>query len=164
MNLDQQLLRQYRSGEGLPIAIKSTPLAESLGTKLETIDAAGSRIELSFVVGQQFLQAEEVVHGGIVTTMLGFAMAYAALLAIPEGLSVATINMNVSYLRSAIPGHHSAVAEIERCGRNIVFARAQLLERENKPVATAVSSLAIVRPRRNDVHELVTGAPRQVIV
>jgi uncharacterized protein (TIGR00369 family) len=164
MNLDQQLLRQYRSGEGLPLAIRSTSLAESLGTKLEKIDALGSRIELSFVVGQQYLQAEDVLHGGIVTTMLDFAMAYAALLAIPEGLSVATINMNISYLRSATPGHYRAVAEIERCGKNIVFARAQLLCHENKPVATAVSSLAIVAPRRKQVYGPPDGSSIQVNV
>ena len=34
-----------------------------------------------------------------------------------------------------------------------MFARAQLLDRENKVVATAVSSLAIVAPRRNQVHK-----------
>jgi uncharacterized protein (TIGR00369 family) len=158
MNLDQRLLRQYQLGEGLPAAVKSSSLAESLGTKLEKIDIAGPRIELSFVVGQQFLQAEDVVHGGIVTTMLDFAMAYAALLAIPDGLSVATINMNVSYLRSARSGQFRAVAEVERCGKKVVFARAQLLDRETKAVATAVSSLAIVAPRRKQVNELAAGA------
>ncbi|WP_375779368.1 PaaI family thioesterase [Bradyrhizobium sp. ma5] len=96
MNLDQQLFRQYQSGARLPAAIKSTSLAESLETKLEKIDLAGPRIELSFVVGRQFLQAEDVVHGGAVSTMLDFGMVYAALLAIPDGLSVATINMNVT--------------------------------------------------------------------
>ena len=158
MNLDQRLLRQYQSGEGLPAVVKSSSLAESMGTKLEKIDIAGPRIELSFFVGEQFLQAEDVVHGGIVTTMLDFAMAYAALLAIPDGLSVATINMNVSYLRSARSGQFRAVAEVERCGKNIVFVRAQLLDRETKAVATAVSSLAIVAPRRKQVGELAAGA------
>lgn len=158
MNLDQRLLRQYQSGEGLPAVVTSSSLAESMGTKLEKIDIAGPRIELSFFVGQQFLQAEDVVHGGVVTTMLDFAMAYAALLAIPDGLSVATINMNVSYLRSARSGQFKAVAEVERCGKNIVFVRAQLLDRETKAVATAVSSLAIVAPRRKQVSELAAGA------
>ena len=158
MNLDQRLLRQYQSGEGLPAAVKSSSLAESLGTKLEKIDIAGPRIELSFVVGQQFLQAEDVVHGGIVTTMLDFAMAYAALLAVPDGLSVATINMNISCFRSARSGQFRAVAEVERCGKNVVFARAQLLDRETKAVAAAVSSLAIVAPRRKQVDELADGA------
>ena len=158
MNLDQKLLRQYQSGEGLPTAVRSSSLAESLGTKLETIDLAGPRIELSFVVGQQFLQAEDVIHGGAVTMMLDFAMAYAALLAIPDGLSVATINMNTSYLRSAKLGRYRAVAEVERCGKAVVFTRAQLLDRENKAVATSVSSLAVVAPRRKPVNEPLAGA------
>ncbi|OAF07254.1 PaaI family thioesterase [Bradyrhizobium neotropicale] len=157
MNLDQQLLRRYQSGDGLPAAITSNSLAESLGTRIENIDAAGPGIELSFSVGQHFLQAEDVVHGGIVTTMLDFAMAYAALLAVPDGLSVATINMNVSCLRSARPGHYRAVAEIERCGRSVVFARAQLLDRENKLVATAASSLAVVVPRRKSLQGAVSA-------
>lgn len=158
MNLDQKLLRQYHTGDGLPAAVKSSALAESLETKLEEIDIGGPRIELSFVVGRQFLQAEDVVHGGTVATMLDFAMAYAALLAIPDGLSVATINMNISCLRSARPGHFRAVAEVDRCGKTVVFARAQLLDHENKAVATAVSSLAIVTPRRKQIDGPFAGA------
>ncbi|MCA1414345.1 MULTISPECIES: PaaI family thioesterase [Bradyrhizobium] len=158
MNLDQKFLRQYRSGEGLPAAVRSTSLAEALGTKLEEIDLLGPSIELSFLVGEQFLQAEDVIHGGAVTMMLDFAMAYAALLAIPDGLSVATININVSYLRSAKPGPYRAVAEVERCGKAVVFTRAQLLDRENKAVATSVSSLAVVAPRRKSFIEPPAGA------
>ncbi|GLR98725.1 MULTISPECIES: PaaI family thioesterase [Bradyrhizobium] len=158
MNLDQKLLRQYQSGEGLPVAVKSSSLAESLKINLEKIDLAGPRIELSFIVGQQFLQAEDVVHGGAVAMMLDFAMAYAALLAIADGLSVATINMNVSYLRSAKPGQYRAVAEVERCGKAVVFTRAQLLDRESKAVATSVSSLAVVAPRRKSGIEPFAGA------
>lgn len=158
MNLDQKLLRQYQTADGLPAAVKPSALAESLGTKLERIDIGGPRIELSFVVGRQFLQAEDVVHGGMVATMLDFAMAYAALLAIPDGLSVATINMNISFLRSARPGDFRAIAEVERCGKTVVFAHARLLDRNNKAVATAVSSLAIVAPRRKQINEPFAGA------
>ncbi|WP_407123269.1 PaaI family thioesterase [Bradyrhizobium sp. STM 3561] len=158
MNLDQQFLRQHEKGSGLPIAVNSTALATSLETKLEVIDLSGPRLELSFKVGTHFLQAEDVVHGGALTTMLDFAMAYAALLAIPDGLSVATINMNVAYLRSAKIGGYRALAEIERCGKNVVFARAQLQDRDKRAIATATSSLAIVRPRRKLAMSGVAGA------
>jgi uncharacterized protein (TIGR00369 family) len=157
MNLDQQLLRQYQSGEKLPVSIKTSSLAEALETRVEKIEAIG-RIELSFAVGEQFVQAENVVHGGAVATMLDFAMAYVALLAIPDGLSVATISMSISCIRSARSGYYRAIAEIERCGKTVVFARARLLDREGKVVATATSSLAIVTPRRNPVHEPSDGA------
>ena len=164
MNLDQLLLRQYQSGEKLPVSIKTSPLAEALGTRIEKIDAIAPRIELSFAVGEHFVQAEDVIHGGAVATMLDSAMAYAALLAIPDGLSVATINMNISCIRSARPDHYRAVAEIERCGKSVVFARAQLLDREDKVVATAVSSLAIVAPRRNRAHDSSDGAEGRAVV
>ncbi|WP_375779401.1 PaaI family thioesterase [Bradyrhizobium sp. ma5] len=148
MNRDQQFLRGHQLGDRLPVAIETSALALSLQAKVEKIDADGPRIELSFKVGEQFVQAEDVVHGGAVTTMLDFAMAYVALLAVPDGLSVATINMNVSCLRSAKPGHYKAFGEIERCGKTVVFARARLMDCEDNAVASAVSSLAIVSPRR----------------
>ena len=158
MNRDQELLRQHQSYGTLPIAVKTSSLAESLQARLEKIDAAGLRIELSFDVGKQFVQAEDVVHGGAVTTMLDFGMAYAALLAIPDGLSVATINMNISCLRPAKQGRYRTVAEIERCGKTVVFARATLLDQDSRAVATAVSSLAIVTPRRTRAQEPSDGA------
>ena len=133
-------------------------MLSALETRVERIEAIGPRIELSFAVGEHFVQAEDVVHGGAVATMLDFAMAYAALLAIPDGLSVATINMNISCIRSVRPGCCRAVAEIERCGKRVVFARARLLDRENKVVATAASSLAIVAPRRNQAQKSSDGA------
>lgn len=153
MNLDQLLLRQYQSGEKLPVSIKTSSVAEALETRIERIEATEPRIELSFVVGKHFVQAEDVVHGGTVATMLDSAMAYVALLVIPDGLSVATINMNISCIRSAKPGRYRAVAEIERCGKTVVFTRARLLGHENKVMATAASSLAIVAPRRNRAEE-----------
>lgn len=149
MNLDQQLLRQLQSGAELPAAINSTALARALQTRLERIDVTSPAIEVSFVAGEDFTQAEDVVNGGIVATMLDFAMAYVALLAIPDGQSVATISMTLSCIRSARAGRFRATGEIERCGRTVVFTRARLVDDENRVIATAVSSLAIVAPRRN---------------
>jgi uncharacterized protein (TIGR00369 family) len=148
MNLDQQLLRRLAAEGNLPVAIDSSALARALVAQLEAVDHESS-VELSYVVGDFFTQAEDVVHGGAVATMLDFAMAYASLFAVPDGQSVATINMNVSCIRSARPGRYRARGEIERCGRNIAFARARLADSEGRLVATAASSLAIVRPRRD---------------
>ena len=158
MNLDQMLLRQLQSERAFPARIKSSRLAEALETRLEKIDDAGPRIELSFVVSDYFLQAEDVIHGGAFAMMLDFAMAYAGLLAVPDGLSVATINMNLSCIRSARPGRYRAVAEIERCGKSIVFARATLSDQAANTVAIAVSSLSIVSPRRNGAPASPSGA------
>ncbi|MGF6312884.1 MULTISPECIES: PaaI family thioesterase [unclassified Bradyrhizobium] len=148
MNLDQQLLRRLSSGRELPAAVASSALARALQTQLKEIDPKTASVELLFVVGDDFTQAEDVVHGGTVATMLDFAMAYAALMAVDDGLSVATITMNVSCIRSAKPGAYRARGEIERCGRNIVFVRGILSDGEGRLVATAASSLAIVSPRR----------------
>lgn len=105
------------------------------------------KIELTFEPGVQFTQAADLIQGGAIATMLDLAMAFVAMMKLPDGYSVATANLNVSYLRAAKSGTLRATAEIERFGRNLIFARASLADAAGIILATGSSTLSALTPK-----------------
>ena len=148
MNDDQALIRRFQSKPLEQARIQTSPLADALGGRITGIDPAGNWIELSFEPGAFFFQAEQVIQGGATATMLDFAMAFAALAVLPDGQSVTTVNLNISYLRAAKAGPLRALAEVERRGRTLIFTRARLLQDDDAPVATGTSTLSVIAQRQ----------------
>ena len=99
---------------------------------------------LSFAPDAAFCQVPGVLQGGTVATMLDFAMSFAALAVINDTQRVTTTSLAVTYLRSARIGRFSAVGELERRGRSVVFTRARLWDRDERLVASAMSTLSVL--------------------
>ena len=76
--------------------------------------------------------------------MLDVAMVYAAPAVLPDGKSVVTATLNVSYLRAARQGRFRATGTVERSGRTLVFAHARLEDGNGEPVASGSSSMPVV--------------------
>lgn len=146
MNPDQRILRHLSASPNLaPLAMDGSPMAQALNAKLLLVDTKSSSVEVSFFPNSVFTQAAGVVQGGAVAAMLDFVLAYAALASIPDGQSVATATLNVSFLRPAVIGPFKAIGCVERTGRSIVFTSAKLLDQEERCVATANSALPIIQ-------------------
>lgn len=141
-NPDQHLISQFQAGGGMPIPVASNPLAVALNAQICHADAA-TGVVLEFRPDRIFLQGADVLQGGIVASMLDFAMAFAVLAALPDTASCATANLNVAFLRAAHLGTYRAVGQIERVGRTLAFARSELRAADAAIVATASSTLAI---------------------
>jgi uncharacterized protein (TIGR00369 family) len=144
LNRDQELIHRFAEEKLQSLVVDTSPLAAALNASILAVDRAKGRIVLSFEAGPQFLQAMEVIQGGAVSAMLDFSMGFAVLAALPLGQSTATVNLNVSFLRAAHKGILHAEGEIERLGRTMAFTRARLVDRSGVPVATAVSTLAVI--------------------
>lgn len=146
MNEDQILIRDFQNGTIAHAPIASSKLADALKGRISAIDPDNNWIELSYEPDAFFFQAEQIIQGGATATMLDFAMAFAALAVVPDGQSVTTVNLNIAYLRAAKAGKLSAVAEIERRGRSLIFTRAKLIQGDTV-VATGTSTLSVIVPR-----------------
>ncbi|HKJ73436.1 MAG TPA: PaaI family thioesterase [Alphaproteobacteria bacterium] len=143
-NPDKALLLRFLDNPGAPTVVDSNPLAAALRCRLLEVDPKGF-VRLDFEPDETFLQGNGAVQGGAVAAMLDFAMAFAALAALPGEQGGATTSMTVNYLKAVRAGRYEAIGRIERKGRSVVFARGEL-----RPVgslelaATASSVLAVI--------------------
>jgi uncharacterized protein (TIGR00369 family) len=147
VNADRALVLSFVSGGRKPTAIASNPLARDLCGQLLEIDASGTTL-LSFVPSQQFAQGAGLIQGGIVTTMLDFAMAFAAHARLSEERAFVTASLSVNLLRAVVPGPCLARGRITRAGRTLLFAAAELHEPHGDEVlANASAVLVLTGPR-----------------
>lgn len=145
MNSDHQLILQFLAGDGAPMPVDSNPLAIDLGATLLEIDAKSGTVMLGFEPTPRFLQGNGVIQGGIVTTMLDFAIAFAALAKLPESRSAVTVSLNVHLVKPAPPGRYVARGTVKRMGGKLAFMEAELRrEEEVNAVATATAVMAVL--------------------
>ena len=137
--------REARARRVVEAAIDGSPLARTLGARIVEIAPEAGRVSVQFSPGAEFVQAFNVIQGGVVATMLDFAMAFAVHAHLSEGTRFASASLNVAYLRPAETGTYLAVGEIEKVGRSLIFARATLRRDGDTPVATATSVIAIAK-------------------
>ena len=137
MNPDHALLLEAAAGRlVLPHVVDSNALARWLGTRLMSIDAAGRGLMLGFDPSSEVCQGGGVVQGGIVATMLDFALAFAVLLQLDAGRGTATSMLNIGFMRATRLGPLQAQARVQRLGASLAHASADLYQ-DGQQVAAA---------------------------
>jgi uncharacterized protein (TIGR00369 family) len=146
VNPDQALLKRFLAAPATPLAIDSNPLGTALRAKL--LARKGDALQIAFEPGQEFLQGNGVVQGGIVTTMLDMTAAFAVLATLPDDRTAATASLTISFLSAVRPGPLLATGLVERAGRRLIFARAQLESAPDGPLlATASVVMSVLEMR-----------------
>jgi uncharacterized protein (TIGR00369 family) len=131
------------------VVLDVNPALESLSTLL--VDSADGELVFRFTAPHSATQGNGVVGGGTQASMLDLAMAMAVLAQLKPGYTCATINLSVNMQAAAQQGHILAVARVDRVGRQVAFARAELYDSERRRlIANATSSLAVI-PVRNQL-------------
>jgi uncharacterized protein (TIGR00369 family) len=108
------------------------------------VEGSPGDVLLAFTAGVETTQGNGVVSGGTLANMLDTAMAMAVLSALKPGQTCSTISLNVNMLRPGSNGRLYVRAGVEKLGRTVAFAHAQLLSEDQKVLATGTSSLAVI--------------------
>lgn len=148
MNPDRALVLQFLRGGGKPLAITSNPLARDLRGWIHELDAARGTALLLFEPPAQFVQGAQVLQGGIVATLLDFAMAFALHARLEEEKPFATASLTVSLLRAATaPARYLAEGRIVRMGSRLIFAEASTRrDGDARVIASASAVMSFVDP------------------
>lgn len=128
----------------LPLGIN--PALASLSALL--VESKDGELVIRFTAPHSATQGNGVVGGGTQASMLDLAMAMAVLSQLKPGYTCATISLSVNMQAAAQQGHLFAVARVDRIGRQVAFARAELYDSERQRlVANATSSLTLLPVR-----------------
>jgi len=119
------------------------PVAGLLGQRFDAVDAEAGTLRMRFEAAPTFLNPSGHVQGGLLGAMLDAATASLVDATLPPHHAVATLNLQLSFLRPARAGELEADARIVRRGQQVAFVEATLSQ-AGRAVATAQATCMIV--------------------
>lgn len=119
--------------------LQSAPFHRFLGVAFVEYETGRVVIECPFREELLVNKEKEIVHGGVLSTFLDIAGHYAVLSS--AGARVPTIDLRTDYLRPGRHGPFTIEAEIDRLGRNVAVADAEVRQEQRGEV----KSIAIGR-------------------
>ncbi|HEV2829629.1 MAG TPA: PaaI family thioesterase [Pyrinomonadaceae bacterium] len=119
-------------------AVDSVPYAHLLGIELEEV--SNGTAKLGFEVRKELTQNHGVVHGGAIASLIDSATAFAIITLLAPREKVTTVDLTISYLRPLTNGRVTAMAKVVRSGRRLFVVSAEVLDRDGKLAATALST------------------------
>jgi uncharacterized protein (TIGR00369 family) len=130
------------------------PFVELLGFELTRFE--GGESTLQYTPKPEHLNSFDVLHGGVVMTLLDVGMASAARSVQPE-LGVLTIEMKTSFMRAS-PGDGSTLTVkstlLHRTGR-MAFVEGRIFDAQGQLCAQATGTFKYA-PRQTALHSVAT--------
>ena len=124
--------------------IPPPPVLRLLGGRIVEVDAEAGRLRTDYVATGDFLNPAGTVQGGMLGAMLDDLCASLVDATLQSGERVATLNLNLCFLRPARPGPLQGEANLVRRGRDVCHVEATLSQ-NGKPVASATATCLIAR-------------------
>ena len=118
------------------------PLAEQLHITQDGTNDGHAVYKLQ--VTPELLNPHGVLHGGAVYVMVDYSMGGAVMSILPPGDITATIEIKISYLAGVRGGVLTAMTDVIKRGRRVMFLEAKVTDDAGKLVATATGSFAVI--------------------
>ena len=134
----QSYFSRMLSGE-----VARPPVLTLLGSCIDAVDAAAGMLSATYEAPPDFRNPAGTVQGGMLSAMLDDLTASLVDATLAAGQGVATLNLNVSFLRVAQVGKLQGEARLLRRGRDVCHVMGSLLQ-DGKEVATAVAVCKVV--------------------
>jgi uncharacterized protein (TIGR00369 family) len=118
------------------------PLLEFIGIDIDHLSE--EKAILILPLRREFLQGAGVVGGGILATLADEAMGHIVAANLTDEQTAATIEMNITYLKSVTSGEIRAEASLVKKGRSIISLQSDILNESGELVAKASGSFLII--------------------
>lgn len=144
-NPDYVALMDIAGNPGTPVPLRALPLFRSLQAELRRFDLDDGHLEIAYTTTDEHVQGHGLVAGGIIGTMLDFALSLPVLGVLPNETPFGTVGYTINLLSALRPGPVLAEGWIDRRGGRFAFTSARLThENSDKPIiATGTSILSI---------------------
>jgi uncharacterized protein (TIGR00369 family) len=135
------VLRKMADGQ-LPPA----PIAATLGFRLESVEPG--RAVFALDPGEYHYNPIGSVHGGVYATLLDSATGCAVHSMLPAGVGYTSLDLTVKFLRpiGTETGRVRCIGTVTHLGGRTALAEARLIDGSDRLLATATSSILILRP------------------
>jgi len=140
-----EFLRAMRDGE-----IPAPPVGALLGFEIDEVEEG--RVVFGLQPGEHHYNPNGVVHGGVAAMLLDTVTGCAVMTRLPFGMTCATLELKVNYIRSLSARSPRVTAEgtVLHLGRRSAVAEGKLLLPDGRLAAHATSTLMVFPPE--EVH------------
>ncbi len=119
------------------------PVLTLLGSRIDAVDVAAGTLIATYDARPDFRNPAGTMQGGMLSAMLDDMTASLVDATLTAGQGVASLNLNVSFLRPAQVGTLQGEARMLRRGRDVCHVMGTLLQ-DGKEVATAVAVCKVI--------------------
>ena len=130
------LQRMLEAGEAAPVG-------KLIGFEMVAVEAG--RVTFEFESGPQHSSPPGTLHGGILCDLADAAMGCAALSALEEGESFATVELKINFLKPIWAARLTAVGSIVKTGRTLTLCECRITDEGGSLVAYATSTQMTLR-------------------
>lgn len=134
-----EYLRAIASGD-----VPRPPLGLLLGMQTTSIEPG--RAVFTLDTGEHLYNPFGGLHGGVLATLLDSALGCAIHATLPQGTASTTVDLNVTFLRTADrdTGRLNCEAEVIHSGRKVATARGQVICADGRIYATGTTTCLIL--------------------
>lgn len=119
--------------------VRTSPFPNHMSMELTSMELDRALVELE--VKEVHFQPFNIVHGGVLATLIDTATFWAVYLRIPEEAGLVNIDLKLNYLKPVAGGTLTAEGVAIRSGRTISYSEARVYNSDNELVCHGTSTL-----------------------
>ena len=125
--------------------MREQPLFEGMGfSKILEFSRENQSIKIEYIAEPRHCHSGNIVQGGYVTGWIDSAMAHSVMIPTDFKFSPLTLELKITFLKSANPGIVIAAAKVIKLGKSIAFVEGTLTNKSGDLIAKGTSTNILV--------------------
>ena len=125
--------------------MREQPLFQGMGfSKILEFSKENQSIKIEYIAEARHCHSGNIVQGGYVTSWIDSAMAHSVMIPTDFEFSPLTLELKITFLKSANPGIVIAAAKVIKLGKSIAFVEGTLTNESGDLIAKGTSTNKLV--------------------
>ena len=125
--------------------MRTQPLFKGMGfSKILEFSKENQSIKIEYIAEPRHCHSGNIVQGGYVTGWIDSAMAHSVMIPTDFKFSPLTLELKITFFKSANPGIVNASAKVIKLGKSIAFVEGSLTDENDELIAKGTSTNKLV--------------------